>query len=380
MDCLDAIRGLASLAVVVGHFILGFWPAIYYRAGDGWDQLPAGVQAFAHFPGKFFWEGERAVAIFFVLSGFVLSLAFFQKGAAAALGSAAARRYPRLMLPAAASVLLAYVLLKLGAIYCQEAVTFLNDTSGFKHSWLQFYYNFSPDFLAAFREGIWGTFTTGSKYNLVLWTMSIELTGSFLVYAFLALFGSLRNRWILYGVCGTVLVAYEQTYFLEFFMGMALCDLWVHNQRTWQLFLPTGAACALIALALFVVRWKCLTAFLIIAAAAASPGIQAALRARWLAALGRISFALYLVHMPIFCSLGCGLQLLMCRDLGWRHSTGADLAAMAALFGSLVTAWVFYRCVDLPTISLTRKLDGWLFRPKRRGETVRPLVIWSRAA
>src|SRR5437870_4500798 len=119
VSCFDAIRGLAAFAVLVGHFILAFWPGIIFREGLGWAELPAIVRVLARFPGKFLWDGELAVSIFFVLSGFVLALVYFQRGSAGAMGSAAVRRYPRLMLPAAASIVVAYILLNTGAMQNQ---------------------------------------------------------------------------------------------------------------------------------------------------------------------------------------------------------------------------------------------------------------------
>jgi len=57
--------------------------------------------------------------------------------------------------------------------------------------------------------------------------------------------------------------------------------------------------------------------------------------------LGRISFALYLIHMPLLCSLGCGMYLVGCRQLGWSHTAAALGGAVVTVAGSLVGAWVF---------------------------------------
>jgi len=377
MECFEAIRGLAALAVVVGHIVLGFWPGLYFRSGPLWPGFPTWVQALARFPGKYFWNGEMAVTIFFVLSGFVLSLTYFQGASTSALGAAATRRYPRLMFPVAASVLLAFLLLHLGAMSNQAAVQHMNGIQGLtldqaaapghSNKWLAAYYNFPPHFPSALHEGIWGAFTTVANYNLVLWTMPIELTGSFLVYGFLALFGGLRNRWLLYAIGGSLLLAHGHYYLLDFLLGMILCDGWVRNQQTWQKSLSLAPALGLIAVGVFVVPWKYLAAVLVVGATAAAPRVQQLLSGRCLAFLGRVSFSLYLVHMPVFCSLGCGVYVYLCRDWGWQHAAGSMTAAVASLLGSLLVAWVFYLGVDRQTIALTRRIDSWLFRP--RGST-----------
>src|SRR5260370_36755090 len=87
LDCFEAIRGLAAFAVFIGHMILGFCPALYFRNGPRWEEIPVWLQVPARFPGKFLWHGELPVSVFFVLSGFVLSLACFQVRSTGGLSS-----------------------------------------------------------------------------------------------------------------------------------------------------------------------------------------------------------------------------------------------------------------------------------------------------
>jgi peptidoglycan/LPS O-acetylase OafA/YrhL len=124
-----------------------------------------------------------------------------------------------------------------------------------------------------------------------------------------------------------------------------------------------------VAAALFLVSWKPLASLMLVAATAAAPRLRRALAAGGLAFLGRVSFGLYLVHMPVFCSLGCGLYLVLCRDLGWSHGAGGLTAAGASLAACLLAAWIFYHAVDRPTIALTRRIDLWLFRPAAGNHT-----------
>jgi peptidoglycan/LPS O-acetylase OafA/YrhL len=380
MVCFEAIRGLAALAVVAGHYVLGFWPGLAFREGLGWDDSPSWLHLFVRFPGKYLWDGHMAVSIFFVLSGFVLSLAYFQTGSAPSIGSAAVRRYPRLMFPIAASILLAYALVQIGAVCNQSAVRHMNTVyglpqrlnleaeNGHTNRWLALYYLFPADFATALRESLWVAFTSIATYNLVLWTMPFELIGSFMVYGSLALFGSFRNRWLLYAIGGAILVLDDRLFLLDFVLGMALCDVWVQNQKRWRISIPLLPALALVGVGLFAIHWKSLAALMVVGAAAASPRLQKILEARWLAFLGRISFSLYLVHMVMFCSAGCGVYLLLCRKLGWSHAAGSITAALAAVFVSVLVAWIFYHAVDRTTLALTRRLDVWLFKPRASSE------------
>ena len=61
---LDALRGLAALAVFVGHSF------------GMMSQTPALLQAIQNTPLRFFYDGNAAVLLFFVLSGFVLNLRY----------------------------------------------------------------------------------------------------------------------------------------------------------------------------------------------------------------------------------------------------------------------------------------------------------------
>src|SRR3569623_937805 len=110
---LDGLRGVASLVVVTFHIALndGVVGARPYRrdqtSGVGW--LGA-MMTFT--PLHLLWAGEQAVAVFFVLSGFVLALPFARRGTRSGRGTSWIRFYRsravRLYLPAVASHVLAY--------------------------------------------------------------------------------------------------------------------------------------------------------------------------------------------------------------------------------------------------------------------------------
>ncbi|MEH7307563.1 acyltransferase family protein, partial [Neobacillus drentensis] len=60
---LDSIRGLAALSVIFGHILLILPPIPFVLANS---------------PLRIFWAGHEAVVLFFILSGFVLSLPFIK--------------------------------------------------------------------------------------------------------------------------------------------------------------------------------------------------------------------------------------------------------------------------------------------------------------
>ena len=87
---LDGLLGWAALIVLFGHLGPVFLIAKYKM-----------------YVMSFFMDGELAVHVFFVLSGFVLSIGFFESGKRIILKELLIRRYPRLAVPVVLSCLLA---------------------------------------------------------------------------------------------------------------------------------------------------------------------------------------------------------------------------------------------------------------------------------
>jgi peptidoglycan/LPS O-acetylase OafA/YrhL len=101
---LDGLRGLAALVVVVHHSLLT-WPAL--AAQYGVPNPGSRTWWLAFTPVHLLWGGTEAVLVFFVLSGFVLTLPFVRTVRTAAWRSYYAQRLMRLYVPVVASVLLA---------------------------------------------------------------------------------------------------------------------------------------------------------------------------------------------------------------------------------------------------------------------------------
>ena len=89
-----------------------------------------------------------------------------------------------------------------------------------------------------------------------------------------------------------------------------------------------------------------------------APAVRTALAFRPLVWLGEHTFALYLLHFPILCSLGCASYVFVARNLG--DQAGFVAGVGATIVCSLGTAIPFTRWVDKPAQALACRLGGWL--------------------
>jgi len=385
LDAFEGVRGLASVGVFISHLMLAFWPILYSKSNPFLGVFPKPVRWLSNTPLRVLYDGQFAVVLFFVLSGFVLSIAFFRRQSGEGIPGAAARRYVRLMIPAATSVFLAYIAMTVGGMHNAAAARLMDASVGFPHDWLGSFYRHEPSANAALRDALWDAFFRGgTAYNPNLWTMSVELPGSFAVYAFVLLFGGLRWRIAFYLAAGFVLMC-NNFFIFNFLVGVAVADLYASNERSRRpIRLPLIAALALMAAAFYFVFKKpelgnydlwgmaglrqshCFESAgsaLLILTVAFSRSLQRLLELRWIAFLGSISFALYLVHLILICSVASYAYLRL-RGFGAGHDWAAILACVACVATAIPTAAALHWCVDKPAIRLGKWLYEFCFQPQ----------------
>jgi peptidoglycan/LPS O-acetylase OafA/YrhL len=268
-------------------------------------------------------DGVQAVYVFFVISGTALGYPVLRAAnPARTLAAMALYRYPRLTVPVLASCLLVWLLLAMGALPTQAVANHRADPT-----WWSELYAFSADLPAMLKFALWNTylprFPNSQSWNVVLWTMPVELPGSFLIFALLAF---IRWRWLRLALAATVAIQNVGTafygYFVGFLAGYLIAELLVAAERRDHLRRELAAATS--------AGWICLAAALgsSIALQAAAFGrsqadymlamnliaVLTARARRWLAHplsqfLGRISFGLYLTHFTVICSFSAALYL-----------------------------------------------------------------------
>ncbi len=372
---LDGLRGWAALIVVLGHYCFVYLPYIIDKKGSPHFGFEATIHTT---PWYVLVNGGFAVCIFFILSGLVLSSSFFARKAVTTVQRSAVKRYFRLAIPAGVSAILAYLLLQTGSFHNQAVADITG--SGW---WSQFWHN-DWNLWQSLRYGFYEALTSPSgpeTLNPVLWTLQVELLGSFLVYTILALFGHLPQRWIVYTIAGWWLA---KTYYLSFIIGLVLADLLslgAFNKLPSLLKKLSWLPLVIIGIVLgsmpngsldgtvfhFFSGWyepslEKLRIVIFTAGATAlmlailmSPFLQRLLSSRSSRFMGRISFSLYLTH---FLALGSYSSYLFITThlAGWPYGASIAFNLISGLLMTFVVADIFTRLVDEPSI----KLSAWL--------------------
>ncbi|MBO9332674.1 acyltransferase family protein [Achromobacter xylosoxidans] len=300
---LDGLRGWAYLFVVFSH--LG---PMFLLAGRNYPVMP------------FFWDGNLAVYVFFVLSGYVLSVGHFGYGRRADAALQAVRRYPRLTIPILVSCALALALQTSGLLRNKSA-GLISDSP-----WLASFYDFEMSLYGLLQFAGWDVYVRygeADSYNAVLWTMPFEMLGSLLIFAMLFLAGA--NRVIQSCAISAFIAwtAFKGSPLLAFALGMAVAFIKVTGASHRIRFRSQVGGGLLLVATLTISLYRlfggapvhlALYAVAILISVELSPALQSLLSTRLSKWLGTVSFPLYLTHLLVFCSLSSSMVLALAND------------------------------------------------------------------
>lgn len=381
---LEGLRIIAAVIVVIYHALLIFYPGFFYGIGNSFatihnirfeDNLYANP-----FAGLL--SGTFAVGIFFVLSGFVLTVGYFTKKDDNIIKRMAAKRYLRLMLPALASVLIVFVILVFGLNAGMEGT--VEKTQSL---WLDRLWGFAPNLWDALVQGTQGIFAGSiaeTGYNPVLWTIFYEFLGSFIVFVLALAFGRSQYRWVAYAVAAALLF---QTWLIGFILGMVLADVYV-NKREIIAFLNNKLTYLLIPIAVFLggfpsgeiaTRWYqairipylndfqnitfyvSVGATLLVLVVLALPRVNRFFANKYISKFGRYSYSLYLLHMPVLFTVCVGTFNLLVGRFSFNFHLAAAIAFIAACLVLMGVTYLFEKYVDGPSIRLSSSWARFFF-------------------
>lgn len=347
---LDGLKGLGCVCVFLTHFVFAFYYGMY-QYEEAACHLPGNLDiAIGKSPLNLFFNGNTAVRLFLVLSGYLLCRGFFLQRDRRRLGRSALRRYLRLMPPVLAVNLAVWLCMSLGLYQNQAAAAVAGS-----QQWFAGFNSFAPSFSGMLRESLYGCFLFGERandYNGVVWTLQMLFLGAYLDYAMAAFVSHRKFRWLIYAGVAVLLL---RTDFLSIFLGYVLCDF-MHTD--WE---PRKRLCAnqalnwcLMLLGLYFMCypsagfgyegtiWGILPLVLVnyyhifgvlcfVTAVLNLELLQRFFSWKVFLYLGRISYSLYLIHFPVIATFGSWFFLRFQGRLGYNRTCLLNLILISGI-------------------------------------------------
>ncbi|KAF2150503.1 hypothetical protein K461DRAFT_269946 [Myriangium duriaei CBS 260.36] len=363
--------------------------------------------------------GDPMVVIFFLVSGYSLSikpLSLIRSGPCAhaqlltSLSSSFIRRPIRLLLPIFASTLIVLLAAQIG-LY-SYAASFASKPTKFHQYFKGWAFEATPviaptiylqivdwcysmydllDFVTHFH---W----TMTRYDIHLWTIPVELRCSlilFATYIATALMNS-TTRLVSLAIFVAAAMTWGDAWEMGlFWIGMGLCELdmmipaaahkggipkrWIANFTVGLYLMSTPMMFAkhspffsdLMRIHIWGLResdqarfWQCIGATQVLITVSRCQTFKSFFSNRLARYLGRISYALYLVHGPILRSLGYSLAFKLWQITGRatqaQYSTAVVLTAIVVLPAVILAADIFCKKIDEPITRLSRRIESRL--------------------
>lgn len=285
-------------------------------------------------PHFFLFNGPLAVMVFFILSGYSLSITFLQTGNRMRLAKMLAGRYFRLAVPILIACIMVWFL----------AYTGLTQSPGHRSN--------ASSLTSVIHFALIGVF---QEHKGVLspipplWTMPIELLGSFVMCTLLLVCGLTWWRFIAYIAVFCAFMAIDNVGVAAFIVGIVFAE--IREEKipvTWRA--PVSAICTVLILpalaSTYFIAPLTTPRYLILCVAVAATYSLIASKAgkRFLSSpvsvfLGHISFPLYLLHTAVIASLG--FYLFKFTEDFWVKI----LIDVLVVIVCLIVAWLF-RWID----------------------------------
>jgi peptidoglycan/LPS O-acetylase OafA/YrhL len=361
---LEGLRGIAAAVVVLYHLVLGFTRkgvGVVPQGHGGWDavfQFGLGLL-----------NGGAAVAVFFVLSGFILSLPFSKDRSIARVFVAMVKRWPRLAMLTTLACLIAWALISVSHDNYKTAAHVIGTRWMATHGNSPLEGHADVGWFDALREGLYKVFLSGDvHFDSPLWTMRIELFGSFAIFLAAPVLFAIRSWPVRLSLITLVMVwagaAFPVTYISDFLVGVMLAMLFAENRmpnfRNWQAVILGGLAIYLFS---FTYEQKLLIhapikamlpvgdnshfvwdagAALMILLLLGNPFLRRAFSKTWAVWLGLLSFPIYLLHGPMMLSAGASSFNGALGLMGKTESAliAAAISVMLTLLCALPLVWV----------------------------------------
>lgn len=369
-DDLDALRGLSISLVVSTHFCWVLFPNFVIGNFHAINSLST-ITPFPLFNLPV--PNVLAVAVLLAVSGYAGVIAFAARPARPTLALDVGYRYLRLVLPALAAGGIAYALLRLfhGAHISASTIIY----GDIEWTWLTSHWSEPPTFMALAAEFLLGQVEHNSAILPVLWMMPDLFMGSIAVLFGLRYLPEGHRMWS-FLAAGIVLLA------LRPLTGAVVLGAWVGlwQQSRPAVRIPGGIRFSVLTLALLVglnpigsgtggltllvwyTPWlpsalaptaTALAGVLILLALVPRRSVDAG-RLRALAAMGRRSYGIYLLHFPLLLTVTSATFVSLRGETS--HTMALVVTGLVTLASLAIMVALFDRMIEKPVTRLLRAL------------------------
>lgn len=353
---IDLVKLLACMFVFFDHFCYAFAPTV-----------PSVMQTLSHNPLSILINGNFAVCMFMMLSAYLIGVQIYGSADFTKLRSMVFKRYFRLMIPVLILSCITFVMKKLGLFYNMK----LAELTG--NVWLTDFFTDKMSFKRLVYDSFFALWWKGaSTFDGPLWMMSKLFLGSFFTML-LCVMTTNKRRWSLVVFAGVLVMAilYDE-YMLCFVLGALAAYIQSYTElntraehkNIWII----GAllvACGIILPGLtsnisrLLIRmhidnaylnskyfYNTIASFCIIIGFLLMPKVQEAInKSKFTEYSGKLSFAIYLVHWPIVCSLSCFMYTSLCDIITNAYGLFALIFGVTTIV-VLGVAWLFNRFIE----------------------------------
>lgn len=376
---LNGIKGIACLIVFIMHFVQTFYPAVF-NGTVFLPHLPNDLDAkIIQTPLMSLINGRLMVGVFMVISGMIITIQVMKNNDEKKLSEIIFKRYFRFTFVLFFFCLLIFVMKKLGLFFAPECVEitgargtlgiYANDFSlqdCFKHAF----------FLIPFKKN--------TAFSLAFWCIKDMLIGSY-ISILLGIAAKNLNKYslILFAVL-YIMFAYNNFWFSTFVLGSIIGYVYIHKEEFYdpgkvKVYDAAGVILFIAGMVIGTYPWRIQpTNFYASLGALIPEGMDKAVffeifggfmivcglsmsRIRFLFCtkpmlfLGKLSFSIYLLHVPVLYSLGCWMMIML-NKANADYILSTILIFAAVLTAVLAVSYVFNRYVETFCSKLMIKL------------------------
>lgn len=357
------MRGIAALVVILYHYVVAYYPALYTGLIENVKTVSFIEIVVVNSPLNLFYDGDVAVCYFFILTGFLFRYRINDVNYCKITASII-NRFFRLSIPVVVSLLLSYIVYKLG-LYCNSMAAEISTSQ-----WLGSFYKDNMTFIELLKEMSLGMYYNyWMSYNPPLWTMYYEFYGIIIPLIARICFRNV-NKYVIYGI---LLLCTVNSYFFPFVLGAVIAENIGNNicNRKKIILLLAGIMLASYPPAcnvtgtmyslLFIPVIKNSGFFyhtigmsLIMYITMQSNFIQQIFENKMLLFIGKLSYSMYLIHFIILNSLSCYLWVYLLDKYSYIVSTGITI--LLSYLVIILLAKVNYILIEQPISGIVGKL------------------------